>query len=107
MRKSLGVLFASFFLIPAAAFAPQAAWQPPTGQLPGGSDPVGTWQKGRASDYGVDEAKFAAFDADLAAGKFSLVDSFKLIHCGRKFTKKGTPTTTGKSMAKKQRSAGR
>lgn len=88
MRKSLRVLFASFFLIPAAAFAQQAAWQPPTGQLPGRSDPVGTWPKGRASDYGVDEAKLAAFDADLAAGEFSLVDSFKLIRCGTEIYEK-------------------
>jgi len=101
MRKSLGVLFASFFLIPAAAFAPQAAWQPPTtGQLPGGSDPVGTWPKGRASDYGVDEAKFAAFDADLAAGKFSLVDSFKLIRCGTEIYEKRYAHDYGKIYGK-------
>jgi len=51
-------------------------------------DPVGDWPKGSASDYGVDDAKLAAFDAELAAEKFSLVDSFKLIRCGTEIYEK-------------------
>jgi len=40
------------------------------------------WPKGEPSAYGFDEKELAAFDADLAAGKYSLVDSFRLIRCG-------------------------
>jgi len=67
--------------------------------LPSG-DPVGAWPKGRAADYGVDEAKLAAFDADLAAGKFSLVDSFKLIRCGTEIYEKKYAHDYGKIYGK-------
>jgi len=44
--------------------------------------PMSAWPKGEPSAYGFDERKLAAFDAHLAAGKYSLVDSFRLIRCG-------------------------
>lgn len=40
------------------------------------------WAKDKPSSVGLDEKVLAAFDADLASGKYSLVDSFTVIRCG-------------------------
>ena len=44
--------------------------------------PTHGWAKDKPSSVGLDEKVLAAFDADLASGKYSLVDSFALIRCG-------------------------
>jgi CubicO group peptidase (beta-lactamase class C family) len=44
--------------------------------------PARGWAKGKPSNVGLDEKVLAAFDADLASGKYSLVDSFTVIRCG-------------------------
>ena len=44
--------------------------------------PTHGWAKGEPSSVGLDEKILAALDADLASGKYSLVDSFALIRCG-------------------------
>jgi CubicO group peptidase (beta-lactamase class C family)/acetyl esterase/lipase len=49
--------------------------------LPGqGTD---AWKKALPSSFGVDEKRLDALDRDIAAGKFSLVDSFKVVRCDR------------------------
>ncbi len=45
--------------------------------------PTQGWPKGAPADVGLDERKLADFDADLAAGKYALVDSFQVFRCGR------------------------
>ncbi len=45
--------------------------------------PTQGWPKGAPADVGLDEKKLADFDADLAAGKYALVDSFQVFRCGR------------------------
>ena len=44
--------------------------------------PTHGWAKGKPSSVGLDEKILAALDADLANGKYSLVDSFAVIRCG-------------------------
>jgi CubicO group peptidase (beta-lactamase class C family) len=44
--------------------------------------PSRDWAKDKPSSVGLDEKVLAAFDADLASGKYSLVDSFTVIRCG-------------------------
>ena len=44
--------------------------------------PTHGWAKDKPSSVGLDDKVLAAFDADLANGKYSLVDSFAVIRCG-------------------------
>src|ERR1022692_4075648 len=45
--------------------------------------PTQGWPKGAPADVGLDANKLAEFDADLAAGKYAMVDSFQVFRCGR------------------------
>ncbi|HLN48004.1 MAG TPA: serine hydrolase [Steroidobacteraceae bacterium] len=45
--------------------------------------PTQGWPKAAPADVGLDENKLAEFDADLAAGKYALVDSFQVFRCGK------------------------
>jgi hypothetical protein len=45
--------------------------------------PTHDWAKERPASVGLDEKVLAAFDGDLARGKYSLVDSFALYRCGK------------------------
>src|ERR1035441_7760437 len=45
--------------------------------------PTQGWPKGAPADVGLDANKLAEFDADLAAGKYALVDSFQVFRCGK------------------------
>lgn len=49
----------------------------------GQNAPAGEWPKEKPDVLGIDEKLLDAFDADLAAGKYALVDSFSLFRCGR------------------------
>jgi CubicO group peptidase (beta-lactamase class C family) len=40
------------------------------------------WPKGTPKDFGIDATKLAAFDADIASGKYGLVDSMLVLRCG-------------------------
>src|SRR5271155_1043296 len=40
------------------------------------------WPKATPKEFGLDPAKLAAFDADLASGKYGLVDSMLILRCG-------------------------
>jgi CubicO group peptidase (beta-lactamase class C family) len=40
------------------------------------------WPKATPKEFGIDPQKLAAFDADLAAGKYGLVDSMLVLRCG-------------------------
>jgi len=53
--------------------------------------PTQGWPKGTPASVGLDEKTLTAFDADLAAGKYALVDNFQVFRCGeevfeRKYT---------------------
>jgi CubicO group peptidase (beta-lactamase class C family) len=40
------------------------------------------WPKATPKEFGIDSQKLAAFDADLASGKYGLVDSMLVLRCG-------------------------
>jgi len=40
------------------------------------------WPTGSPKEFGIDPEKLAAFDADLASGKYGLVDSMLVLRCG-------------------------
>src|ERR1700730_11284271 len=40
------------------------------------------WPKGTPKEFGIDPQKLAAFDADIASGKYGLVDSMLVLRCG-------------------------
>jgi CubicO group peptidase (beta-lactamase class C family) len=44
--------------------------------------PTKGWPKGTPASVGLDEAVLASLDADLADGKYMLVDSFQVFRCG-------------------------
>lgn len=48
-------------------------------QDPGSSKP---WPTATPKEFGIDPEKLAAFDADLASGKYGLVDSMLVLRCG-------------------------
>src|SRR5271163_2441010 len=44
--------------------------------------PTQGWPKAAPAEVGLDAGTLARFDADLAAGKYALVDSFQVFRCG-------------------------
>jgi len=44
--------------------------------------PTKGWPKGTPASVGLDEKTLTSFDADLAAGKYMLVDTFQVFRCG-------------------------
>jgi CubicO group peptidase (beta-lactamase class C family) len=50
--------------------------------------PARDWPEEKPAVLGIDEKLLDAFDADLAAGKYALVDSFALFRCGREVYEK-------------------
>ena len=44
--------------------------------------PTAGWQQAAPASVGLDEKTLLALDADIAAGKYSLVDSFQVFRCG-------------------------
>src|SRR5271169_2748372 len=40
------------------------------------------WPKATPKEFGIDAQKLAAFDADIAGGKYGLVDSMLVLRCG-------------------------
>jgi CubicO group peptidase (beta-lactamase class C family) len=45
--------------------------------------PVRAWEKDQPAKVGLDDKILDAFDADLASGKYSLIDSFAVFRCGK------------------------
>jgi hypothetical protein len=69
--------------------------------------PTQGWAKAKPSGVGLDEKVLAAFDADLASGKYSLVDSFAVIRCGNSVFEKAYSHDYGTIYAKRLRCMGR
>ena len=44
--------------------------------------PTAGWQQATPASVGLDDKSLLALDADIAAGKYSLVDSFQVFRCG-------------------------
>ena len=72
---SLILLLAPLSVLLAAALSPAAPEQT--------SWPAKDWPKDTPTRLGLDGKILAAFDADLAGGKYLLIDSFDVIRCGK------------------------
>ena len=71
----------------AVGFAAAAAVQPP---------------RATPASLGIDPEPLAALDADIASGKFPLVDSLLVMRCGEVLFERRYPHDYGQSTAKKR-----
>jgi CubicO group peptidase (beta-lactamase class C family) len=53
--------------------------------------PTGGWPAAKPATMGLDEKRLAALDADLARGRYSLVDSFQVFRCGQEVVDRRYP----------------
>ncbi|MGO9425517.1 MAG: serine hydrolase domain-containing protein [Steroidobacteraceae bacterium] len=58
---------------------------------PGNLWPTKGWPRGTPASTGLDEKTLAALDADFAAGKYALVDSFQVFRCGEEVFERSYP----------------
>lgn len=68
--------------------------------------PTQGWAKDKPASLGLDEKLLAAFDADLANGKYSIVDSFVVIRCGREVYERKYPHDYGQIYGKEAKMRG-
>src|ERR1700722_6818824 len=68
--------------------------------------PTRGWAKGAHESVGLDEKVLAALDADLANGKYSLVDSFTVIRCGTDVLDRTYPHDYGTIYGKEAKTRG-
>ena len=64
------------------------------------------WPKAEPKDVGLDAAKLAAFDADLAGGSYGLVDSMLVIRCGKQAYERTYDHDYGKIYGDRAKTAG-
>jgi hypothetical protein len=69
--------------------------------------PTHGWAKDNPARMGLDETVLAAFDADLASGKYALVDSFEVFRCGKIVYERKYPHDYGQIYEKRRTRAGR
>ncbi|HET9410102.1 MAG TPA: serine hydrolase [Candidatus Sulfotelmatobacter sp.] len=68
--------------------------------------PTHGWAKDTPAHVGLDEKVLTAFDADIAAGKYSLVDSFDVFRCGKLVFERKYPHDYGKIYGKEAKERG-
>jgi len=68
--------------------------------------PTKGWRKATPESMGIDEAMLSAFDADLASGKYPLVDSMTVIRCGEVVYQRKYSHDYGKVFAKEAHEKG-
>ena len=68
--------------------------------------PTHGWAQGKPGDVGLDEKTLAAFDADIASGKYFLVDSFAVFRCGKQVFERNYKHDYGRIYAKDARTRG-
>jgi Beta-lactamase len=88
-RRSLyAVIIGSLFVVPLAALL---ARPQPAPQKENTFWPAKTWQQDTPASVGLDETVLDAYDKELAAGKYGLVDSFTVFRCGKQVYAKKYP----------------
>ena len=79
-------------------------------QTPKGSStvvwPTNGWLVGTPASVGLDESALESFDADLARGKYMLVDSFQVFRCGRKVFQRKYARDYGRIYGKEAKTKG-
>src|SRR6266436_143346 len=64
------------------------------------------WPKAASKEFSIDPAKLAAFDADLAGGKYGLVDSMLVLRCGTAVYDKSYPHDYGQIYGERAKKEG-
>ncbi len=75
-KETVIFLTFSICLTASASNRPTATW------------PTHGWQQATPASVGLDEKILTSFDADLASGKYKLVDSFSVFRCGKEVFKR-------------------
>jgi CubicO group peptidase (beta-lactamase class C family) len=68
--------------------------------------PTRGWPRGTPASLGLDGRALAAFDADLARGRYTLVDSFQVFRCGTEVFARKYPHDYARIYAKQARTKG-
>ena len=68
--------------------------------------PTHGWAQGKPASVGLDEKALAAFDADLARGKYFLVDSFSVFRCGKQVFERNYKHDYGRIYGKEAKTRG-
>jgi CubicO group peptidase (beta-lactamase class C family) len=68
--------------------------------------PTKGWVKGTPASVGLDETVLRSFDADLASGKYMLVDSFQVFRCGEEVYSRKYAHDYGKIYGKQAKTKG-
>jgi CubicO group peptidase (beta-lactamase class C family) len=68
--------------------------------------PTRAWPKGTPASVGLNEKVLSAFDADLANGKYKLVDSFDVFRCGEEVFERKYSHDYGQIYGKEARTKG-
>ncbi len=68
--------------------------------------PTSAWAKDSPATVGLDEKVLAAFDADLASGKYGLVDTFEVFRCGNAVYERKYPHDYGQIYGKEAKTRG-
>jgi CubicO group peptidase (beta-lactamase class C family) len=68
--------------------------------------PTRGWAKGSPASVGLDEKALTVLDADLASGKYPLVDSFAVVRCGTKVFERTYPHDYGTIYTKEAKTRG-
>jgi CubicO group peptidase (beta-lactamase class C family) len=85
-------------------FVALTAWTSATGA--GTSWPTHGWQKASPESVGLDGRKLEALGADIAAGKYALIDSFQVFRCGREVFSRSYPHDYGTIYSKEAHEKG-
>jgi CubicO group peptidase (beta-lactamase class C family) len=64
------------------------------------------WPKAAPKEFSIDPAKLAAFDADIAGGKYGLVDSMLVLRCGTAVFDKSYPHDYGQIYGERAKKEG-
>ena len=80
MPKAAVMMIVSFLVVFSAALAPTIAQS--TRPSTTVTWPTVGWPKGTPASVGLDESVLIYFDADLASGKYMMLDSFQVFRCG-------------------------
>jgi CubicO group peptidase (beta-lactamase class C family) len=80
MRTALRIIVVGLLVLSSIAIL--VAGMPSASTNPTVTWPTKGWPKGTPASVGLDEKVLESFDADLASGKYMLVDTFQVFRCG-------------------------
>ncbi len=104
-KTALVLMFASCVLLTQTMPLPAQSFDR-TGGSGGTIWPTRGWTKDKPASVGLDEKVLAALDADLASGRYSLMDSFEVFRCGKAVYERKYPHDYGQIYGKEAKTRG-